>query len=134
MKKKFNPFTMNFDLVPFEVYNKPYDPDENCDNQHGYIIGDEWINIVTREIFKCVSNVSGEANWQSIVSASSDKNLVVPFTNQSVITITHNFGKFPSVTILDENDEEIMADVDHISMNQCVITFNREFSGKVILN
>ena len=134
MKKVFNPFTMNFDLVPFNVVQFARNPNETDDNMHGYGIGDEWINMITKGVFKCVFCASGEANWKPIVSGSEDKNLQYPFTSQSTITITHNFGKFPSVTILDEFDEEIMADVDHVSINQCVITFNREVSGKIIFN
>jgi len=125
---------MNFDMVPFNVVQFPRNPNENDDNMAGFGIGDEWINTITKGVFKCVFCASGEANWKPIVSGSEDKNLQYPFTNQSTITITHNFGKFPAVTILDLEDEEIMADVDHLSVNQCVITFNSEVSGKVILN
>ncbi len=134
MKKVFNPFTMNFDLVPFDVFKATRNPTENDDYMAGYSIGDEWINTVSNSVFICTQQMSGEAVWKPMVSTSEDRNLVYPFVNQSVVTIVHNFGKFPSVTILDNLEEEIMADVDHVSNNQCVITFNSQVSGKVILN
>ena len=134
MKKVFNPFTMNFDLVPFNVYQFPTNPDENCDNMAGYNIGDEWTNTITMQCYKCTHNAAGEAMWRMLSTSSSDKHLEYEFFNQSVVTLDHNFGKIPAVTILDDMDEEIMGDVDHITANRVVILFDRQLNGKIILN
>jgi len=134
MKKVFNPFTMNFDLVPFNVFQDSRNPNENDDNMAGYGINDEWTNTETMQCFKCTHNAQGEAMWRLMSGGVSDKHLEYEFQNTSVVTLDHNFGKIPSVTILDDVDEEIMGDVDHISINRVVILFDREISGKIILN
>lgn len=48
--------------------------------------------------------------------------------------ITHNLGKIPSVTIIDSAKDEIIADVEHVSINQVSISFISAFSGKAYLN
>jgi len=134
MKKVFNPFTMNFDLVPFNVYQFSRNPNENDDNMAGYNVGDEWTNTETYAVYKCSHNAQGEAMWKCISASSTDKNREFYFTNTSVVVMDHFFGKIPSVTIVDEMEEEIMGDVDHVSVNRCVVTFNQEITGKIILN
>ena len=49
-------------------------------------------------------------------------------------TITHNLGKYPSVTIVDSANDEVEGNVNHISINQLTITFSAAFSGKAFLN
>ncbi len=135
MKKKLNPFTQNFDLVPFEVFSKATDPTVNDDVNAGYGVSDEWTNSVTKAIFKCTDNSAGAAVWFNFVNASSnDKNLVVPFTNKTGIQVNHNFGKYPSVTVTDASGEEITGEVIHNTLNQCTINFNTVVSGTIILN
>jgi len=48
--------------------------------------------------------------------------------------ITHNLGKFPSVTIIDSGDNIVFGDVQYINSNSLKITFTVIFSGKVYLN
>jgi hypothetical protein len=134
MKKVFNPFTMNFDLVPFNVYQQTRNPGENDDTMAGFNIGDEWTNTETMQCFKCTHNATGEAMWRCISVSSTDKNMVFYYCNATVVTMDHFMGKIPAVTIVDEMEEEIMGDVDHVSINRCVVTFNQEISGKIILN
>lgn len=49
-------------------------------------------------------------------------------------TITHNLGQRPNVAVLDEDGNEVFADVDHASINQVVITFPTPFAGSAILS
>jgi hypothetical protein len=49
-------------------------------------------------------------------------------------TVTHNMGKFPNVTIVDSNGDEIVANVSYVSNNQLTISFSSPFSGKAYLN
>lgn len=48
-------------------------------------------------------------------------------------TITHDLNDYPVVTVIDNNGYEVMGDVNYISRNKLTVTFNNEFSGKVIL-
>lgn len=49
-------------------------------------------------------------------------------------TVTHNMGKRPSVSIVDSSGYEVIASVNHVSVNQLVITFSSAFSGVAYLN
>ena len=48
--------------------------------------------------------------------------------------ITHNLGNFPSVTIVDTNNEIVIGDVDYTSSNIITVTFNNPFAGCAFLN
>ncbi len=52
----------------------------------------------------------------------------------SVWTVTHNLGKFPSVTVVDSANTVVVGNVDYSNSNQLIITFNASFSGCVFLN
>lgn len=49
-------------------------------------------------------------------------------------TVNHNMGKRPSVSIVDSSGDEVIAEVNHVSTNQLVITFSTAFSGVAYLN
>jgi hypothetical protein len=49
-------------------------------------------------------------------------------------TITHNLGKYPSVTIVDTANSEVIGEVDYLSNNQIKVSFSASFSGKAYLN
>lgn len=56
------------------------------------------------------------------------------FTNESSVTVTHNLGKKPAVTILDTAGDEVVGEINHVSINELTIDFSASFSGSVILN
>jgi hypothetical protein len=56
----------------------------------------------------------------------------VVFTNQTVVTVTHNLGYRPLVQVLDNSDTIMSADVDHISINEFVVTMLTPQSGKIL--
>jgi len=49
-------------------------------------------------------------------------------------TITHNLGKFPSVTVVDSANSVVVGDVDYTNSNILTITFSAAFSGCAFLN
>tara|TARA_R110002020_G_scaffold257701_5_gene471363 strand:+ start:279 stop:824 length:546 start_codon:yes stop_codon:yes gene_type:complete len=49
-------------------------------------------------------------------------------------TITHNLGKFPSVTVVDSGNSVVIGDIDYTNSNVVVLTFNSAFSGCAFLN
>lgn len=49
-------------------------------------------------------------------------------------TITHNLGKYPSVSIIDSANEEVIGEVEHINNNTLNIKFTAAFSGKAFIN
>jgi hypothetical protein len=48
--------------------------------------------------------------------------------------ITHNLGKYPSVSIVDSANEEVIGEVEHVNNNTLNIKFSAAFSGKAFIN
>jgi hypothetical protein len=49
-------------------------------------------------------------------------------------TIVHNLAKYPSVQIVDLNDEAVLAQVSYPDINTVVITLNNALAGRAFLN
>lgn len=48
--------------------------------------------------------------------------------------VSHNLGKYPSVTVIDSANREVVGEVIHTSTNQTILNFNNPFSGRATLN
>lgn len=53
---------------------------------------------------------------------------------KSCWVIKHNLNKYPSVTVVDRCDREIICEVKYISPNEIHLHFNGKFRGKAFLN
>ena len=49
-------------------------------------------------------------------------------------TITHNLGKFPSVSVTDSGGNQWQTAVEYINQDTCIVRFSAAFSGKAYLN
>ena len=49
-------------------------------------------------------------------------------------TITHNLGKFPSVSVTDSGGNQWQTAVEYVNENTCIVRFSAAFSGKAYLN
>ncbi len=92
---------------------------------------------VTKETILIGDN-SNDGGGQSVLIINTVNLITLPtvvysFTNQTVINITHNFGRYPDVSIFDINGKQIQAKVENISTTVVRITANNSISGKVIL-
>lgn len=54
--------------------------------------------------------------------------------SSSTWNITHNLNKFPSVSIVDSSNAEVIGEVEHINSNSLTVKFSAPFSGKAFLN
>ena len=48
--------------------------------------------------------------------------------------ITHNLGKFPSITVIDTGDTVVTGEYTYTNNNNVVLTFSAAFAGKAYLN
>ena len=55
-------------------------------------------------------------------------------TPASVWTITHNLGKYPAVCVVDTAGNEVVGQLQHVNVNQLILTFSAPFSGEAFLN
>jgi hypothetical protein len=53
---------------------------------------------------------------------------------QTVWTVQHNLGKYPSVTVVDSAGTVVEGDIHHDSLNQVTLTFSAAFSGSAYCN
>jgi len=72
--------------------------------------------------------------YAAITTGSADKNYTQEFTASSSVTVTHNLGKYPAVTVLNSAGDEVVGDIDHLSINELVFTSVAPFSGRIICN
>ena len=75
----------------------------------------------------------------NILVSSSYKALTANYTHSQLVasqtwTIQHNLNKRPSVTVVDDGDNVIFADVKYTNENSLTITFTGATSGKAYLN
>lgn len=64
-----------------------------------------------------------------------DKNFVFSQSSASdTWEITHNLGKFPSVSVVDSAGSKVIGEVTYNSINKVTLTFSAAFSGNAYLN
>lgn len=69
------------------------------------------------------------------LASASDKTFVHDQAVPSATwTITHNLGKFPSVSVVDTQKEVYWGNVEYINSNQLKVTFSAAFAGQAFLN
>lgn len=64
----------------------------------------------------------------------SDSYFEQSFTNQATVTVTHNLGKRPAVTIIDSAGDEVEGEIEHAGLNQLTVTFSTSFTGIIYCN
>lgn len=66
---------------------------------------------------------------------SGDKSYVhVQGAANTIWTIVHNLGKFPSITVVDSGNTEVEGDVQFIDPTTVVVTFSAAFGGRAYCN
>ena len=64
-----------------------------------------------------------------------DKNYVHDqIASSKTWTINHNLNKYPSVMVVNSAGTVALGEITYTSLNQVVITFSAQFSGKAFLN
>jgi len=73
--------------------------------------------------FLLASQAGGDLNFTYTQSSAA-----------AVWNITHNLGKFPSVSILDSAGTNVIGQVDYTNDNELILTFTAAFAGVAYLN
>jgi hypothetical protein len=94
----------------------------------GVAIGGSTGDVLTKQ-----SDDDYDVDWTPL-NLLGDKNFVQNFSSATSVTVTHNLGKYPAVTVVDSANDEVEGEVEHISVNELVVTFSAPFSGKVVCN
>ena len=74
-------------------------------------------------------------DYLEIHAGGADKHYThIQGTSSDTWEITHNLGKFPSVTVVDSAGTVVVGECDYINLNKVIVKFNAGFSGKAYLN
>lgn len=76
----------------------------------------------------------GDKGDQGEPGEGSDKNYTTTFTNSDFIVVNHNLGKYPSVTVINSANDEVIGSVEYINLNTIEVTFIGSFSGRITCN
>lgn len=80
-------------------------------------------------------SLNNSFDWEGCCGdALGDLHYEEEFTNLGEITVEHNLGKRPSVTVTDSSGEELKAYVRHMDENTVFVDWKQTLSGKVVLN
>ena len=74
-----------------------------------------------KHVFQKIKSVTDTSRYEQAIAAD-------------IWEIQHNMKKYPSVTIIDSANNEVMGAVEYIDNNNLRITFNGAFGGKAYLN
>lgn len=89
-----------------------------------------FVNYGARELEAYIGGIVGVAIATAIVAAIAGLSFTHAQTSPSTTwTINHNLGFRPAVTVLDDGNNEVEADVIHISANQVQVFFNLATTG-----
>jgi hypothetical protein len=86
------------------------------------------------------SLVDGEDYFISLLGNTSgggggDKTFVYNQPTPSAVwNITHNLDKYPSVSVVDSAGTTVFGNVEYLTINEVMVTFNGAFSGKAFMN
>lgn len=82
--------------------------------------------------FTLQSDGAGNAAW--VDRSGGDANFIQSFTAASTVTVTHNLGKYPSVTVFDSSGDVCIGNVDFTGLNALTVSFSAPFTGTVTCN
>ncbi len=71
---------------------------------------------------------------RGVPGTSGDKHFTKNFTALAEVTVDHNLGKYPSLSIFDSAGDEVIGAVEHVSLNQLIVRFSAALTGKVACN
>lgn len=73
-----------------------------------------------------------ETAWATITG--TDKYYVQSFLASTLVLVEHNLLKYPAVTVHDSAGDEVVGEIEHISVNMLQIRFSAPFSGIITCN
>ena len=85
------------------------------------------------QYYRKASNANYDGEW--VDGNGADANFIYEFNPTTSVTVTHNLGKYPAVTVITSAGDEVVADVDHVDTNQLTLNLgSAAFGGKVVCN
>ena len=136
----------NQNTIPFMQYlvgNNILISEQNAISNFGHFTIDSYTAGATVSTLN-LTNIFGNGNLDldkfydfAVITLSTQGaptfifNQAVPATTWDV---THNLGKFPSITVIDTGDTVVTGEYNYTNNNNVILTFSAAFAGKAYLN
>lgn len=100
------------------------------------VYGDKYPTFLTdiKETKKQINQLTTVESTSSPGVISSETYVHSQISPSAIWTVVHNLDNFPSVSIVDTANMNIIGDVEYTNSNELVIKFQNDFSGKAYLN
>lgn len=106
-----------------------------ADGTNGYIaVGKITAPASMLDVNGTVTAASFNGDGSSLTGIEQDKSYIYTFTSLATVTVTHNLGKRPAVTVVDSAENEVEGDIKYTNLNELTVSFSAPFSGTIILN
>lgn len=116
------------------------------EGKYGFIVNDEQYNLLDR-LYNCVNHscllpynvgpcdqVILSDSIPACPSTSGDTFIYIQSPAATVWTIEHPLDRYPSVTIVNDNNEVIVGAIEYQNNSVITVTFNTAIEGRAFLN
>lgn len=63
-----------------------------------------------------------------------DKNYTATFSPTDNLVVTHNLNKYPAVDVINSAGDEVVGNVNYLTLNSLVVSFSAPFGGRITCN
>jgi selenophosphate synthase len=105
-------------------------PDTAAPGQTGHVAAHNNISDVLTAMSEQIQSLADDGGG----GTGADKTYTQEFNAASTVTVTHNLGKYPAVTVMDSAGDAVEGDVLFTSSNGLTVSFSAPFSGTVTCN
>jgi hypothetical protein len=81
------------------------------------------LTLTENATFSSGGGGGSDANYVHVQSSASD-----------AWVVSHNLNKYCSVTVVDDNDDVVIGEINYTSINEVVLTFTAAFTGRAFFN
>ena len=94
--------------------------------------------IITNEEFNTLNNINTNVTIQEQLDSKQDINTsrlveYIQSTPSKLWSINHNMNCHPITSVLDNNEEEILATINYVDLNNLTISFSIPYTGRCIM-
>lgn len=108
---------------------------QRLDSVRDYMPSMDTTHVLGAKVAKEIQDIEDRVENLENNPGGSDKHLVISHqVAEKTWNVTHNLGKYPSVTVITSDGAYVVGAVEYIDENSLRINFEFEFSGKVIMN
>lgn len=104
----------------------------NMNPDAAYIVGAIPGGGLEGQVLTKASDAPRDVEWRDVSGDKTD--VYYQNTASSSWNVTHNLGKYPSVSVTDSAGNAVFGEVKYVDENNLIITFSAAFSGNAYMN